>query len=288
MGNVEAVKGPQAPGQERIVSSPVVLGLVACFLVLVAMIAGLFAIIAATAATRAFNQGVQDYDDGDYRTAIRDFDGFLAKNPEDPRIGKARVLRAMANVRQYVSVEGGTWTSALEASQQALEQVGSLEEFRDVRPDLGELIIRIGEGLADRAARRPNPRRSPRPSRRLSCTLRSPASRRWRSSTGQGFRASCPRPGPRYARPGSAPRRSDAMDQALAEGSATRVYDARDSLVAQYADLAHDKDLIARMTAANELIRQAVVDRHEDAAGRHTSRGPTRSGPRRVWSGGRA
>ena len=104
---LKPVKGPQAPGQERIVSSPVVLGLVACFLVLVALIAGLFAIIAATAATRAFNQGVQDYDDGDYRTAIRDFDGFLAKNPEDPRTGKARVLRAMANVRQFVSVEGG-------------------------------------------------------------------------------------------------------------------------------------------------------------------------------------
>ena len=50
-----------------------------------------------------------------------------------------------------------------------------------------------------------------------------------------------------------------AMDKAIAEGSATRVYDARDALVDQYADLAHDKDLIARMTAANELIRRAVV-----------------------------
>ena len=81
---MKPAKGPQAPGQERIVSSPVVLGLVAAVMVLVAMGAGLVAIINATAATRAFDQGVQDYDDGDYRTAIRVFDGFLAKNPEDP------------------------------------------------------------------------------------------------------------------------------------------------------------------------------------------------------------
>ena len=64
----------------------------------------------------------------------------------------------MANVRQYVSVEGGTWSSALEASQQALDEVGGLEEFRDVRPDLGELIIRIGEGLADRARHSADPK----------------------------------------------------------------------------------------------------------------------------------
>ena len=55
------------------------------------------------------------------------------------------------------------------------------------------------------------------------------------------------------------------------EGSATRVYDARDALVDQYADLAHDKDLIARMTAANELIRRAVV---VDATRRPAERAP--------------
>ena len=49
------------------------------------------------------------------------------------------------------------------------------------------------------------------------------------------------------------------MDQAIKDAAASQVYDARDALVEQYADLAHDKDLIARMTAANELIRKAVT-----------------------------
>ena len=48
------------------------------------------------------------------------------------------------------------------------------------------------------------------------------------------------------------------MDQALANGSASGVYTARDALVERYADLAQDRELIARMTQANDLIRRAV------------------------------
>ena len=58
------------------------------------------------------------------------------------------------------------------------------------------------------------------------------------------------------------------MDQAIKDIRASRVYDARDALVEQYADLAHDKELIARMTAANELIRKAVTVDADASAGR--------------------
>ena len=126
-------------------------GLVVALALLVAMGFWLKAIIASTVATQTFNLGVQHFDDGDYRTAIRDFDSFVAGNQDDERTGKARVLRAMANVRQYISTEGGTWSSALEASRAMFEQVGDVEEFRDVRVDLAELLIKVGEGLADRA-----------------------------------------------------------------------------------------------------------------------------------------
>ena len=249
----------QAPGQERIASSPVVLGLLASLVLLVAMMFGLSAIIAATVATRTFNQGVQDYDDGDYRTAIRAFNTFLKTNPDDPRTGKARVLKAMANVRQYISADGGTFSSALEASQQALEEVGGLEEFRDVRADLGELIIRVGEGLADRA--RTSADRKSLAEAESAVSLHAQVA----GEPALAFLNRSRLPG-KMAAARAAVRKAEirmqalaAMDKALGEGSATHVYDARDGLVAQYADLAHDKDLIARMTAANELIRRAVV-----------------------------
>ena len=48
------------------------------------------------------------------------------------------------------------------------------------------------------------------------------------------------------------------MDQAIANGSASGAYKASDALIERYADLAQDRELIRRMTQANELIRRAV------------------------------
>src|SRR5262249_13873537 len=69
-----------------------------------------------------------------------------------------------------------------------------------------------------------------------------------------------------------------AMDQALEAGSPGRVYQARDDLLDRYADLAHDRQLITRMTAANELIRKAVtIDTGRGGAARGAR--PDRPGP---------
>ncbi len=144
LARLKALGSSDAPGRERIASSPLVLGLIAALLLLVGMGFWLKSIISSTVATRTFNRGVQNFDDGDYRTAIRDLNQFVAANPGDARVGKARVLAALANVRQYVSPEGTTWGSALEAAREMLEQVGDLDEFRDERPELAELVIKIG------------------------------------------------------------------------------------------------------------------------------------------------
>src|SRR5262249_1864983 len=60
----------------------------------------------------------------------------------------------------------------------------------------------------------------------------------------------------------------DAMDSALKDGSANRVYHARDDLIDRYSDLARHRELVKRMTSANELVRKAVtVDlKHRPAA----------------------
>jgi outer membrane protein assembly factor BamB len=252
-------QGDSAPGRENIASSPLVLGLVAAIVVLVGMGFWLKSIIAKTIADRTFNRGIEEFEDGDYRTAIRDLEGFIASYPEDRRVPKARVIRAFANVRQYVSPNGATWTSALEAARQMLEEVGQEEEFRDQRVDLAELVIRIGEGLADRA-------RHTADAQALSEAESSVALHaQVAGEPAQSFLVRSRLPG-KLAEARAAVRKSQVrkhalaeMDLALQDRSATRVYDARDRLVDQYSDLAHDKELIARMTSANELIRKAVT-----------------------------
>ncbi len=149
-------------------------------------------------------------------------------------------MRSLANVRQYISPNGSTWTSALEAARSMYEEfgrgdTGPPEAFGDERSELGDLVLRIGEGLADRARGTDRPaRRWPRPSRPCRCMPRSPASRR------QALLARSRLPS-KLADARAAVKKSQvrtaslaAMDQALADGSASRVYQARDDLVEQY------------------------------------------------------
>ncbi len=255
---LRSLLGTYAPGRERIASSPLVIGLVVALAVLVGMGFWLKNIIASTIAERTLNRAIQDFNDGDYRTAIRDFDAFLKANPDDARRGKALVMRAMANVRQYCAPDGSTWTSALEAAREMLEQVGDLEEFRDQRVDLSEQIIKIGEGLADRA------RHSAERKALVEAEQAVPLHAQAAGETAKAFLTRSRLPS-KLAEARAAVRKAEVrsaalstMDQALADGAASRVYDARDALLDQYADLARDKDVVARMTAANELIRRAV------------------------------
>src|SRR5262249_39147625 len=140
-----------APGHEQIFSSPLVFGLVGTLVVLALVGFALYGIIVRTAANRLYNQAIESLDDGDYRNAILRFDSFLKSNRDDPRASKARVHRAMANVRQYTGASGPSWTLALEAERAMVENVGELPEYRDSSTELAEQVIRTGEALADRA-----------------------------------------------------------------------------------------------------------------------------------------
>ena len=128
-----------------------------------------------------------------------------------------------------------------------------------MRVDLAELLIKIGEGLADRArltedAKALAEAESAVP---LHAQVAGEPARAFLDRSRLPAKLSEARAAVRKGQI-----RTDAfaaMDKAISEGSATRVYEVRDNLVDQYADLAHSKDLVARMTAANELIRRAVV-----------------------------
>ncbi len=273
-----SLMGNMAPGRERILTSPLVIGLVVSLFILVGLGFWLKSIISSTIASRTYERAVQNFDDGDYRTAMRDFDSFLQDNPKDARAGKAQVLRAFANVRQYVTVEGGTWSSALEAANEMVEKVGGLPAFRDEQVNVAEAIIKIGEGLADRA--------------RLGADAKALAEAetvvglhaRVAGESAPSFLNSSKLPAKLQegrAAVRKATVRSQAlarMDQAIKDSASSGVYDARDALVEQYADLAKDKDLIARMTAANDLIQKAVTVDKTRRPAEHASR-PEALGP---------
>ncbi|WP_165245678.1 outer membrane protein assembly factor BamB family protein [Paludisphaera soli] len=248
-----------APGREVIAASPTVLALVALLGLLIAMGFWLNGIIVRTIASRTFNHAMELLEDGDNATAIREFDSFLEKNLEDPRAGKALTLRALANVRQYISVSGATWSRALEAAREMVDTVGELPEYRDEKSELGDLTIRIGEGLADRA------RRTPPDAKSLAEAEEAVALHaRIAGESAPAFLTKSRLPDLiNEAR--AAIRKADAlaaaiaaMDRAIGRKSATEVYKARDGLVLAYADLSKHPKVVERMVLANDLMRQAA------------------------------
>ena len=252
------LRAEAAPGREVVASSPVVLGLLLLLALLVGMGFWLHSIIKKSIASSTYNRAVSLMEDGDYATALRDFDAFLTANPTDPRFDKARVLRALANVRQYITLSGTTWSRALETAREMADTVGDLPEFRDEKTELAELVLRIGEGLADRAKRTVDPKALAEAESAV------PLHARIAGEPAPAFLTRSRLPDllseARAAVQKSKIRAETlaTMDAAIAQGAASGVYKARDALIRRYADLRADAELRKRMVQANDLMRQAA------------------------------
>ena len=250
--------GEQAPGEERVLRSPLVIGLLASLILLVGMGVWLRGVIARTTADRLFRQAVEGYDNGEYRNAIRGFDDFLAAVPTGPRAGKARVLRGLAEVGQYALSGQPSWSNALEAAEAMFARVGGDPAFRDEATELARLVLKAAEGLADRARQSGD---------RESLAQAESAVALHARIAGEGADAALGRSvvPARLDQARASVRRFEArasalaaMDAALKAGSAVEAYRARDELVGSFPDLADDRAIVERLIRANALIRDAV------------------------------
>ena len=138
------------------------------------------------------------------------------------------------------------------------ESVSGEEAFRDSSTELDELVLKTGEQLADRARVAADP---------VALANAESAVGLHNRVTGKAAEALLKRSRlPEKLATARAAvlkertrrERLAAMDAALKAGSSTGVYAAHDALVAEYADQAEDRELLARMTGANALIRKAV------------------------------
>jgi outer membrane protein assembly factor BamB len=248
----------QRPGEEKIVSSPLVLALVVAFALLVAAGIGLYSVISRTTADRQFNTAMDDYRESSYLAALKGFDGFLGSNPHEARAGTARVKRAMASVHQYTSMGAPNWTAALEAARDAYKKVGNEKGFEDDRLNLADLVLKTAVGLAERAKAAAD--ESMLTDVGAAVTLHDLVA----GNSALALRGKSLFP-VRLAEANAAVLKANTrktfladMDAALKAGSATEVYNLRDGLVARYPDFGVDKDVVAKLTSANDLVKKAV------------------------------
>ena len=249
----------RAPGDDRVLTSPMVIGLVVTFGFLVLLSVLLWGMIARANAYRQYNVATEDMEAGDFLNAIRGFDHFLAANPDDRRAGKAKVLRALARVRQHTGSVGASWGNALLEAQAMVDEVGPLEEYRDSSLELAEDIRKAAEGLAERAGDLADPKvlAEAESAIRLHRRVAGPAAGSLieRSKVPQKLdkaRAAILKSRDRAAAIAS-------MDAALKANRPGEAYSARDGLIRRHPDLALDKEVVARLDLANEQVRKAVV-----------------------------
>jgi outer membrane protein assembly factor BamB/predicted component of type VI protein secretion system len=247
------------PGEERIVTSPLVIGLVATLATLGLLSYLLWGVIDRRMTDSLYRNAVDNLNDGSFRNAMQGFDRFLAAKPKDSRAGKARVLRAMANVRQYTSGGAAVWSDALKAAQEMVQEVGREDAYKDSSTELAEVVVKIAEGLADRTKGNGDPKSlaEAETAFKFHEQIGGPSAKVLMGRT---------RVPAKMAEARAAVRKAQmrisalaAMDAAIKGGSAAGIFEARDALVAEYADLATDKAVVERMMRGNELLKQAVT-----------------------------
>lgn len=256
---VAIVRGTDRPPEdERVFTSPVVIGLAATFLILVAASLGLYRFIVATQARQQFAAATASYDRGDFRAAIKGYDAYLAAEPGGNRAGKARVYRALARVRQFTGATSGSWNNAFKEAEAMPGEVGDLPEYRDVSVDLAAEVRAIAEGMFERARDLADPAWLAQG--RAAVALHA----RVAGSAAESFLARS-KVGERLAQAEQAIRKAAdlkaaiaAVDAAIAAGRPGEAYHARSRVIRRYPDLAGNKDLAGRLGKINDLIRAGV------------------------------
>jgi pSer/pThr/pTyr-binding forkhead associated (FHA) protein len=249
----------QIPGQEKLTSSPLVLGLALALVTLALGAVGMWLVISERAANNAFQFAQDNMQARDYAEAIRSWENFLRNHPTDPRAGKARVQRAMATVLQFAGPgANANYSLAIDAAREAFSNLEGEPDFEEARAELAGIVLRCAEELADLATAGAD--RTYLDRAQGSLTLHdklagdSAVEIRGKSALPKKLEAARASVRKRDTREAAVA----AMDAAVKARAATQVYALRDTLIAEYPDLAPDRDVLKHLSSANDLVRQAV------------------------------
>ncbi|RUL89523.1 hypothetical protein TsocGM_01765 [Tautonia sociabilis] len=216
---------------------------------------GLFGIIREMAADRAFAKAKESLDNAEYRNAIERLSAYLDDFPNHEHASEAKVLSALAEIRQFTTGSNPAWANALDAAQAMMQEVREEPAFDDARPDLAEAVMEVAAGLIDRAGRLADAEALTKAEEAITLHDRVGGS----AATLARDRARLPEKltEARAAVVKAQARRQAiaSMDDALAADDPEATYAARDALVARYPDQADDPEIIDRLRSANELIR---------------------------------
>ena len=134
-----------------VLTTPAVIALTLAAVVVVAVGVLLGWFVLKRTAGRRFDSAVEAMGQKLYSQAIHRFDRYLEEFGQHELVDRAKVLRALCKVGQYVEGSEPSWTNALSAAQRMARETAGNDAFADVRGEFASLVARIAVSFAERA-----------------------------------------------------------------------------------------------------------------------------------------
>jgi outer membrane protein assembly factor BamB/TolA-binding protein len=254
------------PGEQDILTSPLVLGLGGLALVLLLAAGAIWFLIGREGADRLYNAAVADREAGRYAQAIRGYEQFLLEYPTDDRVMDARFALGLTRIEQHASGASPDFERALQAFDEFVRTNRDARGFDSQREPLRNLARQIASG-ASAAAVRTGDRRYLAPAeegRRLFD--------RYAGSDGSAEEMR-KRLSDEYTTAEAAVRKREYFDAAAAKIEAAiaaqdfpSAFATRSDLITRYPDLRNDRrvqSLLARTLDAERQLIQPVASNEE-------------------------
>jgi hypothetical protein len=145
--------GQPAPVKPRTPRSPVTTLLLAAngVALLVVLAAAALAFWPRATGDTEFQQAEAEFAAKNDAAAVEQYDLLLARFPQHPQAGLARVHRGLAKMRLAVG-SNSDWAQLLPVAKQVLPEIDALPELNEIQAELAPLIANMAIGLAEQAA----------------------------------------------------------------------------------------------------------------------------------------
>ena len=252
------LRSRKRPGEQDVLSSPLVLGLGGFGLCLLLAAGAIWMLMGRESANRLYEQAVGNRQSGLYTQAIRDFETFLLEHPNDSRVPEARGALGMARIERHIHGASPDFERALQAFSDFVRDNRDHPDFDALAPDLANIARQIAAGASAAGIRSGEP------------AFLEPAERAGKLFTrfagdGPAAEKTKARLDAEFADAESAVRKHEyfesiaaQIETALAKNDFVAAYQARNDLLARYPDFRDDRPIAELLTQALDTERGLI------------------------------
>jgi outer membrane protein assembly factor BamB len=243
----------RAPGEERIIGSPLVRWLLVGLVVVGALAWYFYTDFREKTIQAHFDKAQSEMGKENWEGAIHLFTSFIELHPTHELASNARVQKALCDVQT-----SGSSVAAMEAVRKMIRERAQEKAFDQTIPKIGEVVARLAQSLAENARDRADAKALERSQEALEIIKRDLPGTELSSETEAKLQETMEQARMAIHKYEDFLATREAMDRAIASAATAEAYRARERLVQLYGDYASHPDLTDRMNQAHKLDTESV------------------------------